>query len=1438
MAEMLSNVIGAPFSEYVLTQLSLRSTHNSSTTRTNEEVLFIANKTAWVRLTSSVQINKKQETINATIDAGTLPGFKAVTIKALNPLLKKYYQDLLGTSATGYDTSDSLRKNWILEAGTSKSTGAGVDLRYGLGEEGSYGLGGTEELGYRPMPGLTSVEVSTVGTLGSLKEANIKFQVWNINQLNAVEALYFRLGYSMILEWGHTQFYSNVGPANQGKFITSPYGLDLFSNTSLRKEQIQQQIYKKSYDTSGNYQGMFGIVSNFNWSMNQEGGYDCTVKLVGLGAIVDSLRINSSYKMPDSLQKIYDQQQARLKRQQEEDAERKIQNDRQKTGLTAVPVAAPKSVNDLYTLYQVDLGKSATDNQKDFLNRISYYSDYQLDNTRVNTIPDYYYEAVKGGDLSVSQQKVEINKVSGLFITSKDSTLTLRKFISADTAPNYAQPITFDFTYLRKRYADFSNYSITGAEGINILTTLLSLFANISTIDNIQKAAKKVPNTPIKDSLVGANTILLATSSNKITTLAEAYQAALKSKYENDFITEEVTVVLPYLGKIPGGAETISKPFFIAIKYTPTGQKYTAADLGIDFLAPWLEGKGQNGTPSLEIVSIKTEKVNLDTQGTYNDLYIVGNVDTLSLQTGISANTIPPTLQIITNDTNYIASVLPRSEKQTVTTQNTQTANDGNTVGDINGVTSNQVDPAMRLDSALHIMLNVVQSQLRNEVAGSEDVVKVSLLPTTKLLYDDGILKGILTGNPTKDPKSVKPITPTLLVKEFDLTQYALKGFNSNLMTNPELYLNIAPVKFETLCDGYAIPYKQKDETGPPSYFTYIKFGYLLAFLNNMCLIYDSTQDTSKHPYVYIDFNPETNLCLSNPQHLSVDPYTCIIPFNGTDVDYIKIFPDGYAQSSLSDKFGNAPLTKAIDKVSSKIEGFKNTNLYQGKTMEILLNIDFLLDTLKQYTTSDKEHSVNLKGFLDAIVTGINKSTGNINLFRVAYRDDSNTVIIKDDQFVPALPEEAWSLASTNGDPVAYSNTTGPKVARFGQLPVFGLKSLVREMQFQTDLSTAISNQIAISAQANTGSVNSTDHSFFSYLNVNYTDTYKPFVQDVAVTKITAPKKNTGKGTEETEQDRIEINDIKLAGQFNQHVISIYSINGNLSKTKVDMAINYYINSMAKIKSDDGITVAAPFIPANLSLTLDGISGIIMGQAFTIPESRLPLSLRGDGNYTKVGFIVVGLTDVIQNNQWLTKIRGQMIKLRDTTDYAKRIVSSTPAGTEKNNSTRPPWSAAFISYVMKTAGVTSFPVNSNHLAYAQSLRVNNNGFTALDTTKYKLQVGDLIVTGRDGNNVSFGTAKWSGNGHGDIIVDINGNTALKIGGNEGGKVSKTSSTLTADGRLGRSDFFVILRPDPSFVKSIVNTAEAEYKKWKDGNWIETTPAALKSLNSYYAVVNL
>ena len=1428
MAEMLSNVIGAPFSEYVLTQLSLRATHNSSDIRTNDEVMFLANKTAWVRLTSSVQINKKQEVIN--VGVGTLTGFKDVSMP--NPLLNQYYKSLLGTPAIGYNDSDSLRKNWILEAGTSISTGNGVDLRSGIGPEGAYGLGGTEELGYRPMPGLTSVEIDTIGTLGSLRQANIQFKVWNINQLNVVEALYFRLGYSMILEWGHTQYYQNRGAGKQGTFTTNTYGLDLFSS-KMRKEEVQQKISKLTYDSSGNYQGMLGIVSNFNWSMNQEGGYDCTVKLIGLGAVIDSLRINSSYKMPDSLQKIYTEQQVRQQREQAEFEEKKLEEHRSRElHLTPRPVTAPTKPEDLYNYYLIDQSTlnsktntltSITRTTGSFLEEHTYYAaDYVTwDSTgktlgKTNTIPDYYYKSTNANPA----QAAEINNVSGLYLTTNPKRSTV--IVPADVTLEYTQPVYFNNINLADRIQqsakqlDTQNTKDKMEEVIAGSTKYTDLFGNFSTFEKFDNAitigSADLPTTKIYGI---TNSVNFSNDYKKLLTKSAGTSTTK--------ITKPTTVIIPYLNE----TNSVKSIFFIAIKYA--GGNATPADLSY-VLSSWLISRGEGITPLLNVDGIDTTTVRLSTGEEYNDLYYTGTIK------GGSPDII--NLQIITNDTQYIVNLYPRPPKETVTPTVPEIANEGNTAGNINNTTSDQVDSAERFNSALHIMLNVVKSQLQTEVGKRTDVTSASLLPTTKLLYNDGILNGVLVGEASK----IHSVTPLTDVRQFDLLQYALKGFNSNLMSDPTVYDEVAKVEFDKLCTGYAIPYVQKDEK--PNYPTYIKFGYLLAFLNNMCLVYDSTQDTDKHPYVYLDFNPETNLCLSNPQHLSIDPYTCMIPFKGTDDDYIKIFPEGIQRESLSKEFNNAPLTSELNTVSKSIEGFKGTTLYQGKTMEILLNIDFLLQTLKQYTSNDKEHAINLKGFLDAIVTGINKATGNLNLFRVAYRDDSNTVIIKDDQYVPPLEgKERTAMESVNEGITTYPNTLGPKVSRYGQLPVFGVKSLVREMQFQTDLSTAISNQIAISAQASTGSVNSTDHSPFSYLNVNYSDAYKPFVRNVADAKITT----------KPEEDKLAINDLKQAGQFNQHVLSIYSNGKPLSRGKIDMATNYYINSMSNLKATDGITSAAPFIPANLSLTLDGIGGVIMGQAFTIDQDRLPLSLRSvnDPTHTKVGFIVVGLTHTIQNNQWLTKIRGQMIKLRDTTNYAVRLTPITSSQKTKANTdnsrvtiSNTPWSAAFISYVMQQAGVTSFPLNSNHLAYAQKLRAtyppnstDKNGFKVLDTTTTKIEVGDLIVKGRSGNNVSFNTKEWSGNGHGDIIVGINGNTALLVGGNEGDTVQQTSVGLV-DGKLGKSDFFVILRPPKDSVNKIVSITKAEYKNWSTGKWKEDTAAARQSLTAYYKTVGI
>jgi len=490
-------------------------------------------------------------------------------------------------------------------------------------------------------------------------------------------------------------------------------------------------------------------------------------------------------------------------------------------------------------------------------------------------------------------------------------------------------------------------------------------------------------------------------------------------------------------------------------------------------------------------------------------------------------------------------------------------------------------------------------------------------------------------------------------------------------------------VSFKSLCLAYGIPYKNDKEPKNP---VYIKFGYLMAFLNNMCLIYDSTTDTDKHPYVYLDFNPETNFCLTNPQHLSVDPYTCLIPFQGSQQDYLSLFPpEIIALGSITDPFGPSK-----NYISSLIESFKTpNNSYQGKTMEILLNTDFLISTLNQYTTGDKEHAINLKGFLDAIVTAINKATGNFNLFRVSYRDDSNTVIIKDDQYVPPRADEAYML-----DRAVYLSKGNYNTPKYGQLPVFGLQSLAREFQFKTNLSTNVSKVIAISAQPEKGSANGTDYSSFSYLNVDYIDAYKPKIGNYE-NKTNSTKKSVDTGSVS--------NDVSNANQFNKHVTSVYYGGETISSERINTAINYYIDAMAKRKAADAITVAAPFIPANLEMTIDRISGIVMGNAFTIPENRLPVSLRGSDNQTKVGFIVVGLTHTIDNNQWLTKIRGQMIRLRDRmpgnqTTAVAAVTAPQPVVSTTNSTT--------------TADLSNFDLTKDWVSIAAKFIARNEGFLA------------------------------------------------------------------------------------------------------------------------------
>lgn len=224
-------VIGGPFNEGVIQQLAQRSRVYSKPTRTNEDLQYIASRTGWAKLTSGVNVGGSSALAQENILIGGVKG------------------------RTGTNTYDN----------STGKTG----------------------LGFRPMPGITGVSVRSLNRFGVLKEATITFNCWDISQLQELELLYMRPGFTALLEWGHSIYIKKAG-----EYDSTPQTVGSFFNTSTSKEAIYKEIDALKESSHYNYDGILGFVKNFSWSYRSDGGYDCTTTVISIGEIMESLTVD------------------------------------------------------------------------------------------------------------------------------------------------------------------------------------------------------------------------------------------------------------------------------------------------------------------------------------------------------------------------------------------------------------------------------------------------------------------------------------------------------------------------------------------------------------------------------------------------------------------------------------------------------------------------------------------------------------------------------------------------------------------------------------------------------------------------------------------------------------------------------------------------------------------------------------------------------------------------------------------------------------------------------------------------------------------------------------------------------------------------------------------------------------------------------------------
>ena len=337
---MEGNIVGEPLDDFVAKQVEVRQKKQFSgkkSLRTNEDIQYLTNRNAWVKLASSVKIEEGLIPLPAPTPTPTptptpgnpFPGFpqpwtpgggipSPAPIPAPTPApgpipgltnvrdaKSQKLRKLFPTNPEDYKDS-KLAEEAVLFNTLSTYTGQNNKLnsrRAGISKSNTlwnndfaYGIGGTN-YGIQPPPGIVSVQVDSLNR-GSIRKANVTLKAHNRFQFDLIELLYLRLGFTMMLEWGWDRYLDNSGVLKdvENTIIEEKW----FTSTGTTQLEMLKSIQEMRKRYSGNVDGFFGKVSNFTWSFNPDGTYDITIDLITLGDVIESIKVNAPSKAPIS----------------------------------------------------------------------------------------------------------------------------------------------------------------------------------------------------------------------------------------------------------------------------------------------------------------------------------------------------------------------------------------------------------------------------------------------------------------------------------------------------------------------------------------------------------------------------------------------------------------------------------------------------------------------------------------------------------------------------------------------------------------------------------------------------------------------------------------------------------------------------------------------------------------------------------------------------------------------------------------------------------------------------------------------------------------------------------------------------------------------------------------------------------------------------------
>ena len=190
---------------------------------------------------------------------------------------KKY--QLLGDWMATTETKMANKRVGVWHKATGDKDGTGNFMYYG----------GKSRL--MPKAGITEFNVDSKGGLGSIRYGKIKIKAFTADDLAYIEKYYMVPGLRVLIQWGWSSWEGDVIDLWDSRYEN--HNGEIYLQQDILKRVVGvKSLYDNVPDegedknTPGRYDAMIGVVTKFNWSIDEGGAYDIDIEVTSTNGML------------------------------------------------------------------------------------------------------------------------------------------------------------------------------------------------------------------------------------------------------------------------------------------------------------------------------------------------------------------------------------------------------------------------------------------------------------------------------------------------------------------------------------------------------------------------------------------------------------------------------------------------------------------------------------------------------------------------------------------------------------------------------------------------------------------------------------------------------------------------------------------------------------------------------------------------------------------------------------------------------------------------------------------------------------------------------------------------------------------------------------------------------------------------------------------------